>query len=277
MEEINTIHTSESLSSLSREELRRMLAEELHKDMQQIDDAFVHKLLAELQARGTDPFFADDDAVTAACEKFRIAIETEQAPQKHWYQYWLLKVAAVVLVLGVLFFSLPATAQARDIQGVLTWWSDSVFQFFVPGKTPNLHAQAHEFEHPGLQQLHNVVTEWGITDPIVPSWIPDGFELVELEKSQMQENSSLYARFVYEEQVILFLITFCANETKFQHEKDTEPINSWNFSGTEHYVLSNINEHVVTWVTNDVTCVITTDCEEEDVYRMIKSIYTSEA
>lgn len=277
MEEINTIHTSESLSSLSREELRQQLAAQLQKDTSEINVALVALLRKELESRDPDPAFSDDTAVEVACEKFRRNTETAQKTKKHRYRNRWIVAASVVLVMSLLFFTLPATAQARDIQGVLTWWSDSVFQLFVPGKTPNLHAQVHEFDHPGLQQLHNVVTEWGVTDPIVPSWIPDGFELVELEKSQMQENSSLYARFVYEEQVILFLITFCANETKFQHEKDTEPINSWNFSGTEHYVLSNINEHVVTWVTNDVECVITTDCEEEDVYRMIKSIYTSEA
>lgn len=277
MEENNTIHTSESLSRLSREELRQQLAAQLQKDASEINVTLVALLRKELESRDTDPAFSDDTAVEVACEKFRRDTETAQKTKKHRCRNRWIAAASVVLVMGLLFFTLPATAQARDIQGVLTWWSDSVFQLFVPGKTPNLHAQAHEFDHPGLQQLHNVVTEWGVTDPIVPSWIPDGFELVELETSQMQENSSLYARFVYEEKEILFLITFCANETTLQHEKDTEPINSWNFSGTEHYVLSNINEHVVTWVTNGVECVITTGCEEEDVYRMIKSIYTSEA
>ena len=81
MEENN--RTQEVLTSLPRQELRRMLADELHKNTATIDETLVRQLLTELQSRGTDPVFADDEAVDAACEKFRIDTENAKTPRKH--------------------------------------------------------------------------------------------------------------------------------------------------------------------------------------------------
>ena len=75
-------YTQEALARLPREELRRILVEELHKDTKQIDDAFVRMLMTELQTRGADPVFVDDDAVVAACEKFRVATQSKQTSPK---------------------------------------------------------------------------------------------------------------------------------------------------------------------------------------------------
>ena len=160
-------YTQEALTRLPREELRRMLAEELHKDRALIDDTFVRSLLKELQARGADPAFVDDDAVIAACEKFQVATQTKQTSLKRWYQSWMLKAASVLLILGIMFFSLPAAAEAKNVPEVLTWWSDSLFQLFSPGRKPNSEEYVFKTDHPGLQQIYDAVTEAGITVPDV--------------------------------------------------------------------------------------------------------------
>jgi hypothetical protein len=89
-------YTPEELARLPREELRQMLAEELNKEPTKIDDVFVRSLLAELQARGNDSAFADNDTVEAACEEFRAVTSKKQTPKKPWYQNWMLKVASVI-------------------------------------------------------------------------------------------------------------------------------------------------------------------------------------
>lgn len=278
MEEINTIHTSESLSSLSREELRRMLAEELQKDTSEINVALVTLLRKELESRDTDPAFSDDTAVEVACEKFRRDTETAQKTAKHRCRNRWIAAASVVLVMGLLFFTLPATAQARDIQGVLTWWSEGMFQFFDPGNQPNAHAQIHEFDHPDLQQVYNALAEQGITNPVVPSWVPEGFALTELKTNKANGDDSVMACLVKGDQSIVISIAMHDNDaTAFQHEKNENGIiDIWDLSGNEHYVIANMEQFIVTWVTNEIECTITTDCTEEEVYSIVKSIYTSE-
>ena len=263
--------TREALARLPRPELRRMLQEELHKDTQAADDAFVRLLLAELQTRGEDPAFTDDAAVAAACESFQAAIPA----QKRWYQHWMLKAASAVLVLGILFFSIPA-AQAKSVPDVLTWWSDSLFQLFRPGSKPNIEEFVYQTDHPGLQEIYDTVVDAGITAQIVPSDLSDEFQLTELKIAYLQGDVSLHTRLATDRNEILLTIISHSQESMFQHEKKAESITVWNIAGIDHYVISNNKTLIVTWVTENIECTITTDCPEEDVYRLIESIYTSE-
>lgn len=266
----------EALTCLPREELRRILAEELHKPAAEIDDALVRTLMAELRSRGPDPAYVDDAAVDQVCAEFKENSQKVQHHRKCWYQSWMLKVAAIVLVLGILFFALPGAAQANDISEVLSWWSDGVFQLFAPGSQPNTHTYVYETDHPGLQQIYDTVTELGITDPIVPRWVPVGFELQELKTYVMATDVTLVAQLKHEENTIFITYVMDSSKDLFYHEKDTQSVTIIDLSGIEHYILSNNSEQIVTWIANRVECTITTDCLEEDVYRIIKSIYTME-
>ena len=263
-------YTQEMLARLPREELRRMLTEELQKDTQQIDDAFVRLLLAELQARGADATFTDDEEVIAACEKFRAAT---QISNKYRYRSWMLKIASVVLVLGVLFFALPAAAEAKNTSDVLTWWSDSLFQLFRPGSRPNVEEYVFETDHPGLQQIYDAVTEAGIITPIVPSELGDNFILTELKTLSSPEDASIHSRLTSDYNEILFTVITHSQQAMLQHEKKSENIAVWNIAGIDHYVIANTDMFIITWAIDNIECTVTTDCPEDDIYKLIYSIY----
>lgn len=266
----------EALTCLPREELRQILAEELHKPTAEINDVLVRALIAELHSRGANPAFADNEAVYNACAEFRMNTQKVQPHRKRWYQSWMLKVASIVLVLGILFFALPNTAQADNINDVLSWWSDGVFQLFAPGLQPNTHTYVYETDHPGLQQIYDTVTELGITDPIVPRWVPDGVDLTELKVYQMVDSSAIHVCMASNDCYLLMYFIIKDNPTFFQHEKDIQSVNIWDLGGYEHYIVTNYDERIITWVIDGIECTITTDCPEEDAYRIVKSIYTSE-
>lgn len=269
-------HSKEALTRLPREELRRLLAEELNKEPADADDTLVRSLLAELESRGADPAFVEDDAVAEACEKFRTATQTKQFPPKRWYQSWMLKVASVLLVLAALFFALPQVAEAGETGDILAWWSDSLFQLFRPNSRPNVEEYLFKTDHPGLQQFYDTVAEAGITAPIVPQNLSAEFQLIESEALQLGGATTIYARLISDCYEIIFMAVAQNQQTLFQHEKRNESIAVWNLAGIDHYVLSNTDTWIITWVTENIECTITTDCPEEDVYRLIKSIYTSE-
>jgi len=271
-----TKYTPESLARLPREELRRILTTELHKNTEQINDDFVRLLLAELRARGCDPDYTDDDAVEAACEKFRQDTVPVPKPRKLWYQSWILKVASVILVLGILFFALPAAAKAGNIKDVLGWWSDSVFRVFTPGEKPVTRSIVFQTDHPGLQEIYDTVTELGITQQIVPQELSEEFELTELKVVQMLDDTFIHTRLTDHHSVILINVIIHNKQATLQHEKTAENISVWDLSGVEHYVISNSAEQIITWVAGNIECTVITDCPEEDVYDFIKSIYASE-
>lgn len=269
-------HTPKELTKLKREELRYILTKELEKDSADIDDTLVRILLSELESRGKDPALVDDEDVVVTCEKFYRNIEKEPQKQMLRYQGLVLKVASVVLVLGILFFALPGVGHADNVRDVLTWWSDSVFQFILPGERPLVQEYSYETDHPGLQQIYDAVKELGVDDPVVPRWVPDGFKLVELKAFPMSEDASIYACLNRREDSIIISIINHSKQNVLQYEKDAKDVYIWDLSGREHYVISNKDEWTITWIGENVECTVITDCTQEDVYKMIKSIYTSE-
>ena len=229
--------------------------------------------MAELQRRGDDPAFTEDEAIEAACKKFR---QDTKSPRKRWYQSWRLKAASIILVLGILFFALPASTQAKDINGVLTWWSESAFRIFHPGKQITPQPYVYETDHPGLQQIYDAVMELGINKPIVPRKLSGEYILTELRTDQIFEDTFVYARLASKDNEMIFTVNIHSEQVLQQHEKDTEAVIIWNFKDIDHYVISNNNKRIITWVTENIECTITTDLPEKDVFRLINSIYTSE-
>ena len=92
----------------------------------------------------------------------------------------------------------------------------------------------------------------------------------------MEEDISINSRLVSDRYKIIFTAITHSDQSMFQHEKKAESIAVWNIADIDHYVISNNKTLIVTWVIENIECSITTDCPEEDVYRLIKSIYTSE-
>jgi hypothetical protein len=64
-----------------------------------------------------------------------------------------------------------------------------------------------------------------------------------------------------------------SQQSMLQHEKKAENITVWNIANIDHYVIFNNQTLIVTWVTENIECSISADCPEEDVYKLIYSIY----
>ena len=277
MEWNKTTYSSEELAVLDADELARLLQTQLQKPASELDDDLVRLLLRELEARGKDPALADDTAVEMACEQFRRDTLKNANKKQKWYRSWLITAASVAVVLGILLFTLPGTAVAENVGGVLARWTDSVFQFFAPGQ-PAYAAEDYVFEtdHPGLQQIYDKVVELGITDPIVPMWVPKDYLLQELKDYQMADDYVVVACFENTDKYIVFTIIVHSSEVPLQYEKNEENINVIELKNNKYYIMANDSNNVATWMTNNNECSIAADCSEEEIIRILKSIYSPE-
>lgn len=274
MERNEVTYTPETLAALDADALALILREQLQKPACELDDDLVRQLLRELEARGKDPALTDDMAVEKACEKFRQDTAKRKYPR---YRNWLITAASVAVVLGILLFTLPGTAEAESIKDVLARWTDSMFHFFSPGE-PAYAAEDYVFEtdHPGLQQIYDEVVALGITDPVVPMWVPEGLVLENLDVFSLYEDISLAATINNEDQYIIISLAGNSDIVPFQHEKALENIEIVEAGGNEHYVIHNKDNYSVTWILDSIECSVVTNCREEEIDKMIHSIYFPE-
>lgn len=190
---------------------------------------------------------------------------------------WFIRVAAVA-VFGFVILAIPQTVGAESLLDVFFRWTESVFEFFAPedeATNPTVE-QMFQTEHPGLQQVYDQLSEMGVTKPVVPMWLPEGFELIELKVVPLQKKEKVYAFFCSEDCSITLSYRVSADILPSKYEKEVSGVEVYEPLGTCHFIIDNDENLMVTWTVNGVECSIITDIEKEEVYKLIDSIYRME-
>ena len=149
-----------------------------------------------------------------------------------------------------------------------------MFEFFTPeqdASNPPVEI-VFETDNPGLQQLYDKVTELGVTELVVPMWLPEEFELLELQVSPAPGGIRVHGEFTNDSNSVL--ITYrMTEETAAKFEKEDSSIELYDYADINHFIMDNDENLSVTWTVNGVECSILTDIDKDGVYNMIKSIY----
>lgn len=187
---------------------------------------------------------------------------------------WISGIAAVAAVACIIVMAFPRTVGAESFWDVLFRWTSSIFEFVDPDQdtTYPINQSTFATDHPGLQQLYDKVSELGVTEPVVPTWLPDGFVLSELKEYSMPDRDKLYGRFHNggNEIAITYRIS-SDNTTKF--EKEETLVEAFETGDVRHFIMENGENLSVTWTVDGVECLLSTNISKSDTYAIIKSIY----
>ena len=167
--------------------------------------------------------------------------------------------AAVVAVMVIVTVS--AAAAGINIWGWVPVWNDSTLQF-VPETTPGIAVDIPS----ALKQL-------GIEDPLFPTWLPDGFILLE-QQIRLEEPITLCAAYVLQDRAIIINIRYVSDVIpSLSTEKDNlDPI-FYTVDNKEHLIFTNKNQTVASWKSEDCVVTISGDISIDDMKAIIDSIY----
>ena len=277
MKEFNTASIRGSLEQLPTERLDGMLHDELRSVT--IDEDAVRMLLKVLREREEETPANPTPEQTAAWQEYREAVAAQENRRKkrRRCQLLLTRVAVLLLVIGLVFAMLPQESQAESFMDRILRWTSDLLEIFVPS-TQNRNVDTYEFrtDNPGLQQVYDAVVELGVADPVVPSWLPEGYVLVKLEKEDNAQKEGVTATFGKDEKYIVFKVDIYEMDVAHEyHRDDTKEILYENF-GIEHTITYNVNRWVVLWFREKTECFLTLDCPEDTLYRILDSIYVME-
>lgn len=254
-------------------ELEEMLQTELAKEVPN-DDA-VLLLLHILEAREPDVPLELTEREGIAFERYKQRIRARQKKPRH-IPRWLSVAACMVLILGVLMTVIPQQAEAETFWEMLQRWSDTVLRYFGRDDEFGVLDYTFETDNPGLQQVYDAVVELGVTEPVVPMWLPEGAEIVELKSKNTPMLKGVWAVFSINGNDILFQISAFDGEPAHQYYKDDSHYESYEKNGTVFNITKNIDRWTVVWTKENVECSIAIDCQEDTLRRVLKSIYVME-
>lgn len=255
---------------LPTEELDQILQVELEKDHP--NEEVVLPILRILEEREKDYPVEKTPEVLALLKKLsEHETPSKQSKSRH---RWIAGIAALAAVVCIIVMALPQTVGAESIFDVLFRWTSSIFEFVDPddnGSYPNID-NAFVTDHPGLQELHDKMESLGVTESVVPMWLPDGSKLMSLREMPAPSGTKISAVFQAPNNVISLSYRI-SSETDTKFEKEDSTFEVYDYADISHFIMINDENISIKWIVDSVECSIATDVSKEEVYKIIKSIY----
>lgn len=187
---------------------------------------------------------------------------------KRKHMKWLTAVAAAIVVF-VLLAVVPQSVGAESIFEIIGRWTKDTFGFSFGIDTQDKYI--FRTDHEGLQQIYEAVVEQGITEPVVPTWIPEGYVLEELRTFYQSDGIKIYARLTKNDGYIQFIIESQKKEISNSYPKDKEDVKEYHLNGVCYYLFQNNETWNAVWNKGKTECLIITDTEQS-LKKIIQSI-----
>lgn len=274
MNELNTNGLRGILDDLPTLQLQQMLDDELQKDKS--DPAAVKLLLSVLEARHAAESKPGSAVSEEARKKYQAQMEElfPPEPRKRWRP--LIRAASVVLIIGLLFTVVPQKAEAETFWEMLQRLSSSVFELFSREDVILDKEYTFKTDNEGLQQVYDAVIELGVTEPVVPMWLPEGYELNEFASKSTPMVRRVHASFLNDNSEIIYKLDVYEGEPAHQFYRDDSFYESFERNGATYTISRNNTRWSVVWTKENIECSMFIDCQEDTLWRILKSIYEME-
>lgn len=250
--------------------LEEMLQEELKKE--EPDEPLVREIGATLKERQTVPkIHANAQYAWARYQRKNKTVHKKCANSG------LVRAASLVLILLTLVALVPTEAKAMNFFDRFMDWTEDVFALFSPAES-RLGEGEYVFrtDNPGLQEVYDKVTELGVTVPVVPTWLPEGYELVECVVNSTPSKNFLTARFLAGMSEVVYQLDIYSDSVTYEYYKDDSLVREYEVDNTTFSVFSNADLLVAVWTIENIECSIFIDCQEDILHKVLGSIYTME-
>ena len=273
----NSAHLREVLQRMSTEELDELLNEQIRTKAG--DGEIVRQILRILQAREKDfpvEMTIEKEKAWEAYQK-EIAQADREAARPFRMPSGILKVASALIVLVMLFAVLPQQAQAESLWEKLVRWTAGIVEFFSPDDNEHrLVPYQFETDNPGLQQVYDAVVELGVTDPVVPMWLPEESELLECKVIETSRKKGILARFLVNGSQMVYKVDVLSDEYLHIYHGDKTYAIKYENGEIIHSIIRNDEIWTAVWNRENIECFIALDCQEDLMYKILESIYVME-
>jgi len=260
----------EMLNRMPTEQLDKMLQVELEQENP--DPISVRMLLGILEEREKE----HPIAMNARQKKALTIYQSRMEKKPKQLPRILLQAASFALALLVLISLDPQKAQAKTLWERLARWTTEVVEFFSPGDNAHrLVEYQFKTDNAGLQQVYDAVVELGVTDPVVPRWLPEGYELMECKSADTSRKTGIYALFTDCSSNFVFKVDISTTDATHKFYKVDTIEKYYEAGGVRYCIFQNNEQYTVIWSQENRECSIAVDCQEDVLYRILDSIYTN--
>ena len=163
-------------------------------------------------------------------------------------------------------------------------WTEETFRFAAPAGPATSAVSAVPVDIDGVliyeveqyPTLQDAFDAHSISEPLAPSWIPEGYVLDYVEASPSTGQVVFTASYSSGQSILNLMYSYRMDGTFSSSifEKDGSSVIEYTKNGIVHYIMSNVNVRVAAWVNGTCECSITGPLTEQEMITIIDSIYT---
>ena len=198
-------------------------------------------------------------------------------PRRRVLRRWIL--AAALLALLVASLAIPVAGYDNLLEMIGHWTSEQ-FTFMTADRTDegDLITDSEDSAETDVgAELRQVLQEYGITENVVPTWMPDGFEQmgeISIEEYSDFGETDFFATYTDGQDICSISISRYSDLVQgYIYEKIPNDPGVITAGGVEHYVVKNTGSIMIAWNIEDLECTINTTIPKSDVERVVNSIY----
>jgi len=247
-------------------------------------DAIMH-ILEVIQSRETGDGSAEAVDIAAAWknfnEKYRpqesedegpapICVQPQSRKHNRLKRVCITLAAVIALAIGS---QAVASASGFDLWGAVVQWASETFGLeshyaYEDSSVPR--------SGPICEDLQDMLNLDGITEPLVPRWLPVGFTQQSCDKTGTPQMNSYQATYKYGDREITIQIFSYHDGVGATHtyEKLPDGYTTYTVAGITHSIAVNMDGSVVAlWNTDTCECSILANVTETEMKQIIDSIY----
>lgn len=185
----------------------------------------------------------------------------------------IISVAAVLCV--ILAGSVTAKALGYDIWDAIIVWTKDTFGFETTVNEPKPSEYVKQIPEE-LTELNDLMLNHGLSNKLIPSYIPEGYKMGSLEYDDLGDADTIFCQLSNGANDIMLIYSIHSGDSaSFQLEKDALSPEKYESGGTTYYIMSNMDDYFVSWLTDNVECTILGIPSHDEALKMITSLYQS--
>ena len=189
---------------------------------------------------------------------------------------WTRRLAAAAAVVALLIF-IPISARALTLEemwDIFARWAKETFSF-VSGESTEVSEPMSDDQRE-FTSLQEMLAAEKRDSSIVPTWIPEGFELAQIEKDSSPMREIYTVRYMNGDTIIRIQVTSYLSEDIRNHEIENNSVEIYTHNGSDYYIFENEGQLRVVWLVDSHECLISGDVSIDELKMMIDSIQKGE-
>ena len=180
----------------------------------------------------------------------------------------LVAITALALVVGGV---ITARAFGYDVWEVFVRWTQETFHFDNSTNDPD-GSQPETSSNLECEELIQALTEYGVSENIVPTWLPDGYVFVDVDITETPKQKDFFAIFSKDNKLLKISIKSYIGSNPEQIEQSGVLIDTISIQGINYYIFADNDSIQTAWVNTSYECYISGPITVEEMKQIINSI-----